>query len=344
MHRILCLFWTGNATVNATARNGFTLPPSPRNDAGDYRRVGFELEFSGVTMEQAVAALADSLGAKTREQSVAETLLEVEDLGEFNVELDWAYLKRKAAESGDEKSDDEWLELLSQAAALLVPVEVVCPPIPLDRLDALEPMIESLREAGAVGTDESLIAAYGVHINTEIPGLDADTLFAYLRAFALLQWWLVDAHQVDAARRLSPYIDLYPEAYLRKVLERDTASIDEIFDDYLEHNATRNRALDLLPLLAEIDEARVQRAVDDPRVKPRPAFHYRLQDCHIEKSDWSLTEAWGTWLEVERLAADGDALDALAAKFRDAHRPVIGVKRRDWVETIEQWHRDHASG
>ncbi len=329
--------------MNANASNSFPLPPTARNDAGEYRRVGFELEFSGVTMEQAVAALADSLGAETRAQSVAETLLEVDGLGEFNVELDWAYLKRKATERGEDKSDEEWLEWLSQAAALLVPVEVVCPPIPLDRLDALEPMIDALREAGAIGTDESLIAAYGVHINTEIPRLDAATLFAYLRAFALLQWWLVDAHDVDAARRLSPYIDLYPEAYLRQVLARDTASLDEIFDDYLEHNATRNRALDLLPLLAEIDEARVQRAVDDPRVKPRPAFHYRLQDCHIEKADWSLAAAWGTWLEVERLAEDAAALDALAAKFRDAHRPVIGVKRRDWVETIERWQRDRAS-
>ena len=329
--------------MNPTVRNGFPLPPQERNDAGEYRRVGFELEFSGVTMEQAVAALADSLGAETREQSVAETLLEVDGLGEFNVELDWAYLKRKASEQGEEKTDEEWLEWLSQAAALLVPVEVVCPPIPLDRLDALESMIDALRDAGAVGTDESLIAAYGVHINTEIPRLDAATLFAYLRAFALLQWWLVDAHEIDAARRLSPYIDLYPEAYLRQVLARETASLDQIFDDYFEHNATRNRALDLLPLLAEIDPQRVRRAVDDPRIKPRPAFHYRLQDCHIEKPDWSLAESWGTWLEVERLAADEAALDELAKKFRDAHRPVIGVKRREWVATIEQWQRDRAS-
>ncbi len=329
--------------MNSTARNGLPLPPKVRTDAGEYRRVGFELEFSGVTMEQAVAAVADSLGAEVREQSVAETLLEVDGLGEFNVELDWAFLKRKAAEQGEEKSDEDWLDWLSQAAALLVPVEVVCPPIPLDRLGALESMVDALRAAGAVGTDESLIAAYGVHINTEIPRLDADTLFAYLRAFALLQWWLVDTHEVDAARRLSPYIDLYPEAYLRQLLARDAASLDEIFDDYLEHNATRNRALDLLPLLAEIDEQRVQRAVDDPRVKPRPAFHYRLQDCHIEKPDWSLAEPWSTWLAVERLAGDEAALDELATKFGDAHRPVIGVKRREWVETIERWQRGRAS-
>ncbi len=329
--------------MNSPDSNGFALPPSPRNDAGDYRRVGFELEFSGVTMEQAVAALVESLGAQSREQSVAETLLEVEDLGEFNVELDWAYLKRKAAESGDDKSDEEWLELLSQAAALLVPVEVVCPPIPLDRLDALLPMIDALRDAGAVGTDESLIAAYGVHINTEIPRLDGDTIFAYLRAFALLQWWLVDAHEVDPARRLSPYIDLYPEAYLVQILERDAASLDDIFDDYFEHNATRNRALDLLPMLAEIDSERVREAVDDPRIKPRPAFHYRLPDCHIEKDDWSLSEAWHSWLEVERLAHDRDALDRLASEFLAARRPVIGVKRRDWVEAIEQWRKDRGS-
>ncbi len=329
--------------MNATSRNDFPLPPSPRNDAGEYRRVGFELEFSGVTMDQAAAALADSLGAKTRDQSVAETRLEVDELGEFNVELDWAYLKRKAAEQGDDKSDEEWLELLSRAAALLVPVEVVCPPIPLDRLDALLPMIEALRDAGAVGTDESLIAAYGVHINTEIPRLDGDTLFTYLRAFALLQWWLVDAHEVDPARRLSPYIDLYPEAYLFQVLERESASLDDIFADYFEHNATRNRALDLLPLLAEIDADRVREAVDDPRVKPRPAFHYRLPDCHIEKADWSLTEAWHSWLAVEQLAHDDEALDRLTAAFLAARRPVIGVKRRDWVETIEQWRKDHGS-
>ena len=40
-----------------------------------------------------------------------------------------------------------------------------------------------------MGTEELLIAAYGVHVNTEIPRLDTEALFSYLRAFAVLQWW-----------------------------------------------------------------------------------------------------------------------------------------------------------
>lgn len=172
-----------------------------------------------------------------------------------------------------------------------MPVEVVCPPIPVTHLSALEPMVGALRKAGAVGTEESLLAAYGVHINTEVPRLDASTLHSYLRAFAVLHWWLVDVHEVDPTRKVSPYVDLYPEAYLKQVLSQSDSTMDRIFAEYLEHNASRNRALDLLPLLAEVDEKRVRGAVDDPKIKARPAFHYRLPNCNIERAGWSLDES-----------------------------------------------------
>ena len=174
-------------------------------------------------------------------------------------------------------------------------------------------------------------------INTEIPRLDAATVQRYLEAYALLQWWLVDAHDVDPTRRLSPYIDLYPEAYLHRVLTRDTPDMAQLFDDYLEHNATRNRALDLLPILKEIDAPRIERDIDDPKVKARPAFHYRLPNCHVERDDWSLAPAWNTWLVVERLAGRDDDRRRLAAEFGDAQRPLLGVKRDEWVERIHLW-------
>jgi hypothetical protein len=224
---------------------------------------------------------------------------------------------------------------------MLVPVEIVCPPIPVPDLAALDPMVDALREAGAVGTEESLLAAYGVHINTEIPRLDAATLSAYLKAFAVLQWWLVDAHAVDVTRKASPYIDLYPQAYLKQVLSRTGPTMADIFADYLEHNASRNRALDLLPLLAEIDEKRVRSAVHDPRIKARPAFHYRMPNCHIERADWSLAGPWNTWCVVERLVDRKHDLDALAAAFLAAERPIMGVSRSNWVGFMDQWLNDH---
>lgn len=321
----------------------FALPPCVARADGKPRRVGFELEFTGLTIDRTAAVLQSALGGEARTQSAAERVLRVDGLGEFNIELDWDFLKRKAAVAeseagnGDAGSGREWMGLLSDAASLVVPLEVVCPPIPLGELDALDDMVAGLRAAGAVGTESSPLAAYGTHVNAEIASLDAASICAYLRAFALLQWWLVDAHEVDVTRRISPYIDLYPEAYLESLALRAERDLDRIFDDYLAHNATRNRALDLLPMLAHIDSGRVQAAVNDPKVKPRPAFHYRLPNCHIEQPDWSLARAWNLWCVVERLADREGDLDELGAAFLERSRPVLGVSRADWVAHVDTW-------
>ena len=102
----------------------------------------------------------------------------------------------------------------------------------------------------------------------------------------------MQAHQVDFTRKLSPYLDLYPEAYLKAVLSESHPDMDWILSTYLEHNATRNRALDMLPMLAEIDEQQVRSVVDDPKIKARPTFHYRLPNCLIEMPNWSLASSW----------------------------------------------------
>ena len=320
------------------APRSFTLPTAHCNSDGQLRRVGFELEFTGLTISETGQILQKVLGGALREISLAKSVLQVDSLGEFSVELDWSYIKAEAAEEG--KNPSQWLELLSQSAALLVPVEIVCPPLSLDKLGVLTPMTSALREAGATGTESSVIAAFGVHINAEIPRIDATHLYSYLRAFALLQWWLVDRYDINLTRKLSPYIDLYPEAYLEQLFASKDPSLDSLFDNYLEHNASRNRALDMLPLLAEIDAERVHNAVGDDRIQARPAFHYRLPDCHIEKPEWSLVSAWDSWLIVERLAAHKESLEQLTDQFLTMSRPLLGVSRSDWTDVIDQWHRD----
>jgi len=318
----------------------YNVPSALYGPRGKPRRVGFEIEFSGISLEQTGAALQAALGGRLEEKSAAECLLHVEGLGDFGIELDWSYLKRKAAATQRLGADTAWVETLSQAAAMLVPIEVVCPPLPVTALDSLDGLVIALREAGAVGTEESFLAAYGVHINVEIPCLDAATLFSYLRAYAILQWWLVEAHRVDLTRRVSPYIDLYSETYVQLLLSQAAPTMTEIFDDYLVCNANRNRALDLLPLLAEIDGDRVRQALDDPRIEARPAFHYRLPNCHIERPGWSLAQPWNIWWAVDELAQRPDDLAELAAAFVDADRPLLGVNRNQWVEFIDRWLKD----
>jgi len=323
-----------------TGTPAFKLPSVTSKHDGSPRHVGFELEFSGLTLAETGSALQRALGGRLESKSAAEQVLQVDGLGDFGIELDWSFLKRRAEAAEREGGDSAWLETLSQAAALVVPLEVVCPPIPMTDLDPLNDCVTALRDAGAVGTEESLLAAYGVHINTEIPRLDAATLGSYLRAYAILQWWLVDAHDVDLTRRISPYIDLYSDAYLRLLLSNAAPTMEDIIEDYLAHNASRNRALDLLPLLAEVDEARIRSAVDDPRIKARPTFHYRMPNCHIERPGWSLAFSWNTWCVVEELAQRPDGLEELGAAFLDAERPLLGVNRHQWVEFIGQWIKD----
>jgi hypothetical protein len=320
----------------------FKAPPVILNAQGVPRSVGFELEFSGLTLDQTAEAVQRALGGAVTARTAATREISTPAAGDFTVELDWAFLKREAAADAQAEKHNVWLDRLSDAAAVLVPIEVVCPPLPITDLDRLDDLVGALRDAGAIGTEESLIAAYGVHINAEIPRLDAKTLHAYLRAFALLQWWLVKAHAVDPARDLSPYIALYPEAYAKLLLTQTAPSLDQLAGDYLEHNPSRNHALDLLPLLAELDADRVWRATNDDKIKARPAFHYRLPNCNIEHPDWSLAQSWNVWRVVETLADSEDDLQALGAAFLAADLPILGVRRGAWIKHVDQWLTDRA--
>lgn len=325
-----------------TSPSNFKKPAAVNtDDQQTQRKVGFELEFTCLDLEQTAAVVERVFSGRRTAVTSAACSVEVAALGDFSVELDWDFLKRKTAQQNGGKRSD-WLDLLSQAATLLVPVEIVCPPIPLDQLHRLDPLITELRRAGAVGTEDSLFAAYGVHINAEVPKLEAACLFDYLRAFALLQWWLAKTHQVDVARRLSPYIDFYPEAYLRRLFSQKAPDLDQLTSDYLLFNPSRNRALDLLPLLAFLDPDKVKKTVSDLKINPRPAFHYRLPNCQIDKSDWSLAVPWNSWWVVEELAQRPTDLDDLARQFLSMERLLIGVSRNDWTEWIDRWLRDHA--
>ena len=281
------------------------------------------------TVDVVLAAVSGTVKTKT----VAETFIS-SDYGEFTVEVDWDYLKREARDDSDAKPH---LDLLGSAATLLVPIEVVCPPIAIDKLSILDALVRGLRDAGAQGTENSPVAAFGVHINAEIPSLDAQIVDAYLKAFAMLQWWLVDAHQVNMSRRLTPYIDLYPEAYLLEVAAAKDQSITQIIDTYLSSNPTRNRALDMLPMFSEIDPERVKSTIDDPRIKARPTFHYRLPNCQIDKAGWLLVDAWNLWWVVEELANNTVALDELCAQFLESKRVVMGLDRALLVKTVDTW-------
>jgi hypothetical protein len=314
--------------------SNYTTPPILYTADGIERRVGFEIEFGHLSIDQTVEIIQKYFNAKTSSTSKVEKSIHTE-LGEFKVEMDWQFLKEKSKNSNDNKID--WLSPIVYFSSKIIPLEVVCPPVKISELSKLDNLVAKLRLLGAKGTQESIIAAYGVHINTELPSLGSNTILSYLKSFSILQSWLVKKHKVDLSRKLTPYIDLYPNEYVLTILKKDTCSIEELFDDYFKYNATRNRALDLLPLLAHLNKNKVNKLIDDKRIKSRPTFHYRMPNCSINDNTWNLSNPWNIWCVVETLANNQQHINELSSKYLDEMESLANLNKDKWIKIIENW-------
>lgn len=318
--------------------------PWLKNSEGNTRRVGVELEVTGLTLDALAGCVADFFGLRAEEDGRYERRLRGDADGDWIVELDFDLLKRLGHEtySGDSlRSDLERAaeDALAFAAESLVPLEIVSPPLPLTRLDEVEALIVRLREAGAMGTSDSAVNAFAMQFNPELPSLDPHHITVCLKGFLCLYDWLGVRAKIDLSRRITSYVDPFPRDYVLKVIAADYhPDMDALIDDYLADNPTRNRALDMLPLFKFIDEDRVVSEADDALIKARPTFHYRLPDCDIHKPDWGLYVAWNDWAEVERLAADEARLEACCAAYLDFLQSPLKRLFGDWAATVEdQW-------
>lgn len=318
------------------------LPKRHLTADGEPRRVGVELEFTGLTIERIAECLRQSLGGEIRPASAYEYQLVNTPLGDFGIELDYAFLKKRGRRDGDTSWFDEIEQVsedvLGALAKRVVPFEIVCPPIAMHRIHELHPMIAALRDAGARGTSQSALYAFGLHLNPELPNLETTTLLNYIRAFAVAFDWLRRVSAIDISRRVFPYIQPFTKAYVQQICDPGYAPTQtQLIDDYLAENASRNRALDMLPVFAHIDEARVRAAVSDGLVNPRPTLHYRLPNCEIEQADWDLHPAWNHWLVVEALAADGPRLMQICADYRATLDKPFGDWLGRWADRFQQY-------
>lgn len=316
------------------------LPAARKNPRGKARRVGVELEMIGLEINDIAEIVAAKLELAISTDGRYRRVLRGDPAGDWIVELDFDLLKRLGQQ---ERGQDEWLDdlrdsaedLLKSLAELVVPRELVSPPLPMERLEEIEDIILLLREAGAKGTSDSVGYAFGMQFNPEVPSEDAEVILAYIRAFLCLYEWLLVRADINLTRRITSYIDPFPSDYVRQVLRADyTPDREQLIDDYLEHNPTRNRALDLLPLFLHLDEERVRGVTRDSLIKPRPTFHYRLPDCEIHVPGWGLHEAWNDWLEVEALAADGERLAACCEAYLAFLEQPLKRWLGDWAKEV----------
>jgi hypothetical protein len=318
------------------------LPKRRKNPQGKPRRVGVELEMIGLDLNDIAEIVAEHKRLSIATDGRYRRILSGDEAGDWIVELDFDLLKRLGQEErGDEDLLDELLEsaeeLLKLLAEIVVPMELVSPPLPMPRLGEVEELITLLRDAGAKGTSESVGYAFAMQFNPEVPSENPAVITAYLQAFLCLYEWLLVRADVNLTRRITSYIDPFPSDYIRKVIRADyKPDMGTLIDDYLADNPTRNRALDFLPLFLHLDEERVRAVTDDPLIKPRPAFHYRLPDCEIHLPGWGLHVAWDDWLEVEALAADRKRLAACCASYRAFLDKPLKRWLGDWAKEVSR--------
>jgi hypothetical protein len=315
------------------------LPERLTTASGENRRVGVEIEFAGVEPGVIAGLIVELYGGSCVEKTRFEIDVIDTRFGDFKLELDSAYLKQLAAQEAAKLAPPSQLgsitaDLLARASALLVPWEIVAPPIAFAEVQDLCELVARLRQRGALGTRHALQFAFGVHLNPELPDLEHGTIVNYLRAYFCLYDWIVAREKIDPMRKLTPYIDHFGKPYIRRVIDWNyRPSQQRLIDDYLEYNPTRNRSLDMLPLFTQLDEARVRAVVDDDRINARPTFHYRLPNCDIDNPGWNLDYPWQLWLEVEKLSNDESRLREFCAAYRiviDSLIPPLG--RNSWLQ------------
>jgi hypothetical protein len=327
----------------------FLQPPLRHNGAGELRKVGFELEYAGLTLTKSAAIVLKEVGGVVDIINPYHYKIRDTRYGTFTLVLDFQFLVESGLEKWlhaiglDQALEKETIEAIERFIADLsetvVPYEISTSPLALDDLDVIETIKEALRKHGALGTMADPLYAFGFHINPEAARITVGDILKTLRAFFILYDYLVEIIKPDMTRRITPYIDPFESDYIEMVLDPGyDPTMPKLIDDYMEYNPTRNRALDLLPLFAWIDVDRVMAKMEGEKISARPTYHYRLPNSRVDEPQWCTCDAWNSWVLVERLAADEKALREFGtACLEYVSSPLSFFQKDEWIERVRQW-------
>lgn len=319
--------------------SGYRDPPHLKNYDNDPRQFGLEIEFGTVRVGEAAELVKDMFGGDIIEKNPHRFVIEDTSLGDFLVELDFSFVHPN--HEGDDDDDlmrdlgKKLRNFIGDISRSIVPSEIVCPPVPFEAISKIEKLVANLAEKGASGTSDNPLYGFGFQINPEIADKEGDYILRVFKSYLLLSDWLRAVIKLDLTRQAIAFADPFARSYVRKVVDPDYWPDHETFiDDYLKDNPTRNRELDMLPLFSWLDDARVKSVIDDPLVKARPTFHYRLPNADISSPDWSLKREWNRWCLVERLAEDCDKLKAMGKAYKRNDNKFLAD---NWAILASEW-------
>lgn len=328
----------------------FKTPPKTTNPAGDERGVGYEFEFTGVEMEETAAIVANLYGGQVQQKSTFEFEISETAFGDFKLELDAQMIREKKYEKllktfgidfSNHKDQEQFEDSLKDLASSVVPFEIITPPISLSSMHELKKLVDELRIRKAKGTGSSIVYAFGLHLNPEIPGDSAESVLNHMKAFVLLDSWIRKDAEIDMSRRLTPFINRFENDYVQNILKPDyKPNLEQLIEDYFAYGNSRNRPLDMQPLFMYLNKDLTSGLIEDTLTSARPTYHYRLPNCSLDDENWTLESEWNRWILVERLAADEKSLDQYSrAYLKMRGETLIGFETK-WTELMNRWVQD----
>ncbi|CAA9293031.1 MAG: hypothetical protein AVDCRST_MAG56-4873 [uncultured Cytophagales bacterium] len=330
----------------------FNLPPVLYNAKGEIRKAGFELEFSNVGVEDSVRLIQELYGGRVhRENRFLQRVLDTR-IGDFTVEFDLRLLTEKKYKQpfdslnidlqgiklGESTLEESVEAVLESVVGKLFPYEIVTPPVPCTELAQFEKLRQALHDSNAKGTEAFPTNVFGTHINVEVPDGQAGTILRYLQAFLLLYPWLLEKGETDLARRMSPFINPYPDEYVQRVLSPGYGpDLDGLIADYHQYSPDRNRPLDLYPLFAALHPQQIAAFTNLGKVKARETFHYRLPNSSVSQPGWTLAQEWNLWVVIEELANDPEKMARMGEAYLALKKDTLIGFGGKWTKQIDQW-------
>lgn len=315
------------------------VPPEPYRSDGAPRRVGIEIEFAGLSIDDGARLVRALFGG--REDRLDEHRLRVKgtEIGDFRIELDMSLAHPDRPETPEagllEQAEQKVRAAIGEAGSLFLPFEIACPPVPIAEIGRIDRLVAALRAAGAQGTEGRFFYAFGLHFNPEPARIAAGPIIDTVKAYLLLSPLLRRDMGIDFARRLAPFVNRFPDEYVDLVVDPGyRPDLRTFARDYLRLNPSRNRELDLYPLLAHAVPDVLAEGPRDPHVRPRPTWHWRLPDSRVGVPGWSVVPDWNRWVQVERLATDRWAMAELGALWADCRRAGA---TQDWPHLVARW-------
>ena len=331
----------------------FKQLPVIYNEQGEVRKVGFELEYANVGVEETVKIIQELYGGQPEAEHRFSQKVVGTRLGDFSVELDLRLLTEKSYKQifdklninlqdiklGSTTLEDKVETALESLISKYIPYEVGTPPVPCTEIAQFEQLRQALYEHHAKGTEAFLTNAFGTHINVEVPDTSTETILRFIRSFLLLYPWLLQAGETDFARlNMTTFINPYQLDYVKLVLDPAyRPSQEQLIQDYHRLNPDRNRPLDLYPLFAALNQELLNQFSNLGKVKPRTTFHYRLPNSLVSQAGWTLAQEWNLWVVIEELANDPARIASMTQEYLQIKDDTLIGSDSKWVKQVEKW-------